>query len=123
MSKPPPDFTPLPNVTGVAFVFVVYPQNEPRRVLTNGQVTTHTEAVEILVGTDGPIPPRGRAPVLFVGQTPVTEVQALGENLYAFIAYEHQSLNPGEALSLRWNQPSDEVIQTPFKYQPPPTTV
>lgn len=118
MSDRMPAIPPLPNVTNVAFALVDY--LPPREVPVNGTLVTYSDAVEILVETDGPIPPLGRSAVLLLGNSIVTDVRALDVNLFAFVAYEYRTFTTGAPLSLVWDQPSGEIVTTSFTYQPPP---
>lgn len=61
------------------------------------------DTVEFLIETDGPIPVRALSPVLYVGDTPVTEVSADDDRHYRFVALRPASLRDGAPLVLGWS--------------------
>jgi len=61
------------------------------------------QAIEFAVETDAPIPIRALAPVLFVGDTAVTEVRADDPTHYRFLALQPDALQDGAVLRLGWS--------------------
>jgi hypothetical protein len=79
-----------------------------------------TRTVEFLVETDAPIPVRAAAPVLYVGDVPVTEVVADDDTHYRFIALQPESLRRGAPVTLGWSgQPPSDRIDAGTPFTPP----
>lgn len=76
--------------------------------------------VEFLVETDGPIPIRALAPVLYVGETPAASTAADDDTHYRFIVYEPSRLRADEPIALGWmgDAPSERV-DTGIRFTPP----
>jgi len=80
----------------------------------------YKEAIEFLVETDGSFPIRALSPVLFVGETPVVENEAVKEKVYRFLAFEFDKLEQEAPISLGWpGQPVELRQQTKFRYKLP----
>jgi hypothetical protein len=60
------------------------------------------QTVEFLVETESPIPARGLGPVLYVGDTPVTEVEVDDGTHYRFIALRPSGLRDGAPITVGW---------------------
>src|SRR5262249_27624169 len=85
------------------------------------------QAVEITVQTDAPIPARAISPVIFVGGTPIVEMETVGRNLYKFYAIEPSQLQQGAAIAFGWPEMGrggaispapDQLVATNFRYRP-----
>lgn len=78
----------------------------------------YNEAIEFMVQVDEPFPVRALSPVLFVGDTPVTEGEMVDQNVYRFLAFELKKLEQGAPISLGWpGQPAKVRQQTQFRYE------
>lgn len=76
-----------------------------------------TEATEIQIRTNSPIPIRALSPVLHVGNVVLTESEQIGENLYRFWAFEPNRLEAEAPISLSWTNTPNEQLQEPqFRY-------
>lgn len=76
--------------------------------------------VELLVETDGPIPVRALSPVLWVGDAAVTEVVAVDDTHYRFVALEPGALRDGAPVTLGWSgAPASERVDTGTSYAAP----
>lgn len=76
--------------------------------------------VEIVVETDRPVPVRALAPVLYVGDVPLTEVTADDETHYRFVGLQPADLRDGAAITFGWSgAPADERVETRFVFQDP----
>ncbi len=111
---PEVDLWSLPEVLSVEAVRVRY--EEPRIRAVGPQLVEMKEAVEILVRTAGEIPVRALAPVLFVGNIPITESETVRENLYRFLAFDADRLKRGALISIGWTG-TDRKIKTKFRYE------
>ena len=59
-------------------------------------------------------------PVLFVGDTMLTEGTQLEKNIYTYLAFEEDELEPGAAISLAYpHMPADVRPESKFRYEPP----
>jgi len=77
------------------------------------------EAIEFLVTTDGPVPARAMAPVLFVGDAPVFESESLGENRLRFLAFDVARLQPDAPITWGWGHARpEERLETRFRFRP-----
>lgn len=111
---PRPDFT-LPKVLDIQILATKFKAPQHRNfpsALPSG------EAVEFIVKTDGPIPGRALGPVLYVGETPVTEVNEIGPNTYRFIAPASAGLKQEAPINLSWSgqRPAD-VKSATFRFR------
>lgn len=104
----------LPNVTRVEVVRVHY--REPRSHVIQRQMRPVQEAVEIVIQTDEPIPDRALAPVLFVGDAPITESEPAGHLRYHFFAFDADKLTEGALLYLGWTTSTSPKVPTTFQY-------
>ena len=78
----------------------------------------HTEATEFLVRLTGPVPNRALGPALFVGETQVAECEAVGDNTYRFLAFDHQRLEPGAPIAWGWlDAPPEERKRTSYRFE------
>ena len=75
------------------------------------------DTVEFLVETDGPIPARALAPVLYVGDLPVTEVSALDETHYRFVAMTPDQLRVDAPVTLGWSGLAAERVETGYRFE------
>ena len=73
--------------------------------------------VEFLVETDGPIPARALAPVLYVGDAPVTEVSAQDETHYRFVAVTPDQLPVHAPVTLGWSGLARERVETGYVFE------
>jgi hypothetical protein len=77
------------------------------------------DGVEFIVKTDGPIPGRALGPALYVGETVVTEVSTIGENIYRFVAPRRDDLKLDAPITLSWTgQAPKGAIDPAFRYRP-----
>jgi hypothetical protein len=91
---------------------------EPRRRNFKSALPAVDGAVEFLVETVSPIPARALGPVLYVGETPVTEVTADDETHYRFVALRPSELERGAPISLGWSgRPPEERLRTPYRFE------
>jgi len=59
-------------------------------------------AVEITVHTESPIPGRALSPVIWIGDTPVAEMEVVGPNQYRYYAFEPATLRDGAEIAFGW---------------------
>jgi len=113
---PRPDFR-LPAVLGVEVRRVRL--EPPAHRNFESRLPARDATVEIVVETDGPLPVRDLGPVLYVGDVPVTEVSALDERHYRFVALHPDDLRAGEPVTLGWAGRPDGRIETDVRFEPP----
>jgi hypothetical protein len=90
----------------------------PRRRNFESALPASDNAVEFLVETAAAIPARALGPVLYVGDTPVTEVTVDDETHYRFVAVEPDELERGAPISLGWSGSSrDERLRTQYRFE------
>jgi len=75
----------------------------PKRRNFESALARYKEAIEFTVRTDRPIPARALGPVLYVGDTPVTECAPVETNTYRFFAFAPRALKRGAPISLGWS--------------------
>jgi hypothetical protein len=97
--RPRPDFD-LPRVVAVTSRLTTF--EPPKHRNFESQVPRVEGTVEFLVETDGPIPIRALAPVLYVGETPAAAVGADDDTHYRFVVLEPSRLRDGEPVALGW---------------------
>jgi hypothetical protein len=90
----------------------------PKRRNFSSELPALRSTVEFLVETDGPIPVRALAPVVYVGDTPVTEVYADDDTHYRFVALRPDELRAGEPVTLGWSGgPAEERVETGLRFE------
>jgi hypothetical protein len=90
----------------------------PKRRNFSSELPALRSTVEFLVETDGPIPVRALAPVIYVGDTPVTEVYADDDTHYRFVALRPDKLRDGEPVTLGWSgAPAEERVETGLRFE------
>lgn len=116
-SEPQPEFD-LPQVADLRVRRV--PLEPAQRRNFTSALPRLDSTVEFVVETDAPIPVRALAPVLYVGETPVTEVSADDATRYRFVALHPDALEPGAPIRLGWSgRPIAESVQTDFRFEKP----
>jgi hypothetical protein len=108
----------LPEILDVKINRVPY--EAPKLRYFESHLAKYTEAIEFLVKTDGPFPLRALPPVLYVGDVPVTENEATGENVYRFLAFEFDEMEEGASISLGWPD-SPRRLETKYRFEFPST--
>lgn len=111
-----PDFR-LPAVLGVVARRTRF--EPPVRRNFESRLPALESTVEFLVETDGPFPVRALAPVLYVGDVPVTEVSADDDTHYRFVALSPDDLREGEPVTLGWSGLAGERVETAFRFEDP----
>lgn len=110
-----PDFD-LPRVISV----VARPTRfePPTRRNFSSELPVLESTVEFLVETEAPIPIRALAPVIYVGETAVTEVFADDDTHYRFVAMRPNELRQGEPVTLGWSGTRvEERIDTGIRFE------
>jgi hypothetical protein len=118
-SKEPPLPRPnwkLPEIVDLHISIIPYHES-PKLRYFKSYLSRYESAVQFLVKTSEPIPLRALSPALYVGNTPVVEVQGIDENSYRFLAFEPEKLEEGAPISLGWiEQRERERVQSKFRY-------
>jgi hypothetical protein len=110
----------LPKILDIKIQRIPFEARKPRNF--KSALADYKEAVEFLVRTSAPIPPRALGPALYVGDSAVIEVQLLegdsNSQLYRFLALNLNRLEPGSPISWGWiNTPKEQRVKTPFSYE------
>jgi hypothetical protein len=88
----------------------------PRLRVRQGKPEHVTEATALVVETDGSIPVRAAAAVLFVGDTRLTESERVGKNHYRFYAFKEDQLREGAPIGLGWTGIDHPLETTKFLF-------
>jgi hypothetical protein len=108
----------LPDVVSISIRRIRY--ERPVRRNVRSALPTTDNAVEVMVETSAPIPVRALGPVLWVGETPLTEATADDETHYRFLGLEPHRLTLDAPLRLGWSgQPSTDSRATRFTFNEP----
>lgn len=112
-----PDFD-LPRIVAVdARVVDLEP---PKHRNFTSQLPRIESTVEFFVETDGPIPIRALAPVLYVGETPAAATGADDDTHYRFVVYDPSTLREDEPITLGWmSAPLSERVDTGIRFSAP----
>jgi hypothetical protein len=106
----------LPDILDIKIQRIQYEPPQHRNFKSS--LSDYRESVEFLVRTNGPIPARALSPALFIGDIRVIENQQVGENLYRFLAFEPQRLEPGLPIGWGWlNTPREQLQITGFPFE------
>lgn len=112
-----PDFR-LPDVLSVLARTTRF--EPPKRRNFSSELPALASTVEFVVETASPIPIRALAPVLYVGDTPVTEVFADDETHYRFVALRPDDLREGEPITVGWSGArGEERVDTGLRFERP----
>jgi hypothetical protein len=98
------------------------PFEPPKHRYFTSKLSDYREAIEFRVQTDRPLNlSMAITPVLFVGDTMLTEGEQLEKNIYTYLAFEEEKLQPGAAISLAYPHTPAEVRpeESKFRYEPP----
>lgn len=105
----------LPLVRSIEIRRVDY--EAPRRRNFESAFADVREAMEFLVTTAGPIPMRALGAALYVGETPVVEMQRLDDTHYRFLAFDLDRLPEGAPIAFGWTGDRREDRRpTEFRY-------
>ena len=97
------------------------PFEPPKRRHFTSKLSNFREAIEFRVQTDRPLNlSTAITPILFVGDTMLTEGEQVDKNIYTFLAFEEATLEPGAAISLAYPYtPTEARPESRFRYEPP----
>lgn len=112
-----PDLWRLPEVLEVRVGLRRF--EPPRRVTTKGVDREVRSAVEIEIQVSEPFQIRALAPVLWVGDVPLTMSESDGKNTYRFFALEAKTLIADAPISLSWSSTNAPRMETRYGYTPP----
>lgn len=76
------------------------------------------DTVEFVVETEGPIPVRALGPVLWVGDSPVTEVRSEDETHCVFVSLRPEELAEGASITFGWSGEA-ERLETGYTFTRP----
>lgn len=106
----------LPEVRNIEIRRIPFEPRRPRNF--ESTLADYREAAEFLVRTSGRIPARALGPALFVGNVRVVESEQLEDDLYRFLAFDVDRLEPGAPIRWGWIDATEEVRQeTGFRYE------
>lgn len=115
--RPKPDFD-LPEVLSVATRATRF--EPPQRRNFSSTLPARETTVEFVVETAAPIPIRALGPVLYVGETAVTEVFADDDTHYRFVALRPDELREGEPITVGWSGGrAEERTDTGLRFEGP----
>lgn len=107
----------LPRVLSVAFRTVRY--ETPRPYWVGRERKQTSQALEILVHTESPLPVRALSPVIYIGEVAVMDYKVAGRNLYKYVAFDPTVLVAGAPLTFGWpDLPVSRRMALPFRYAP-----
>src|SRR5215211_1305244 len=97
------------------------PFEPPRHRHFTSKLSDFSEAIEFRVQTDRPLNlSTAITPVLFVGDTMLTEGEQLDKNIYTYLAFEEDELKPGAAIALAYpHTPAEVRPESRFRYESP----
>ena len=97
------------------------PFEAPKLRHFTSSLSKYDKAIAFDVETDGPLPMfEAVTPVLYVGDTILTEGKQLEEAVYRFLAFEERRLEPGAPITLAYpGTPAETRPETRFRYAPP----
>lgn len=93
------------------------PVQAPKLEHFRSSLERHPEAVEFIVQTDGPIPPRAYGPAIWVGDVEINHSEPIDETTWRLLAFEPHNLKFGEAISWGWmKDPRAARQRTEYRY-------
>ena len=109
----------LPNLAHITIRRVSF--EPPRHRHFTSKLSDFQEAIEFRVQTAWPLNlSTAITPVLFVGDTMLTEGKQLDKNIYTYLAFEEDELEPGAVISLAYpHTPAELRPESDFRYEPP----
>jgi len=115
-TKPIGNLFQLPKIVSVAVRKVT--SERPWVRVVKGRELKHNQAVQFTVETSGDFPITAYSPALYVGDVLVDYWIGIGENRYAFLAFELEKLEEGAPIQLGWfNFRPAEKTETKFYYR------
>jgi hypothetical protein len=93
----------------------------PKRQHFRSKLREYRKAIEFRVQTDRPLNlSEDITPVLYVGETMLTEGERVDRATYTFLAFDEDRLEPGAAISLAYpGTPAKARRESKFRYEPP----
>jgi hypothetical protein len=115
---PEPDIRRLPKIVKVEAAHVRYPQ--PKSYVAGDAVAQAEQGIAVDIYTDEEFPIRAMAPVLFVGDHPLTESERIGKHHYRFhgLGPEAQQMKQGDPLRLAWSSSAGAELKPAAKAAP-----
>ena len=109
----------IPEIIGVEIDRI--PFEAPKLRHFESSLSRYDQAVAFRVETSDPISmTENVTPVLYVGNTILTEVTQFEEAVYQFLAFEEERLEPGAPITLAYpGTPTRARPEAKFKYEPP----
>jgi hypothetical protein len=106
----------LPGIVNVEAKRVHY--DPPKQFWVNRNVLEVRDGLELLVQLTDALPSRAMSPALFVGDTPISDYEIAGHNLYRFFVIDPTALQPGSNIALGWPQlPNSKMNMSNFRFQ------
>jgi hypothetical protein len=107
----------LPAIVSVEASRVRY--DPPRRHYVGKELMEIREGIELLVRTAAPLPVRAITPVLFIGDTVVSDYEVAGPNLYRFFLFDLERITLGAPIALGWPFAPRAIRPTSFRFEIP----
>lgn len=100
----------LPEIVDINIQRVEY--SPPDRRFIRSAFSEYNQAIEFVVTYEGEYPrSQALAPVLFVGESIVSESEMLDDNQVRFLAFDERRLEPGAPISFGWpNDPEQRQV-------------
>ncbi|MCP4380879.1 MAG: hypothetical protein GY798_05565 [Hyphomicrobiales bacterium] len=96
------------------------PFEAPRLRHFESSLSRFDEAIEFHVRTNEPLPYLDEPPMLYVGETLVTEMRGTGEREYTFFAFDEERLEEGAPIAFGFpGTPSAQRRDSEYRYHAP----
>lgn len=116
--SPPPNIkNSLPAIVSVEASRVRY--DPPRRHYVGKDSVEIRDGVELLVRTTAPLPVLAITPVLFIGDTIISDYKVVAPNLYRFFLFDVERITPGAPIALGWPFAPRTIQPTNFRFEIP----
>jgi hypothetical protein len=108
----------LPQIENIEIKLIPY--EAPKLRYFKSSFSKFSRAIEIIITTDAPIPVRALSPVLYIGETSLTESEIIKENSYRFLAFEINELKDNTPIYFGWQgDRKEQLSKTKFVYKKP----
>jgi hypothetical protein len=105
----------LPRIVAMEALRVRY--SPPAYHVIERELRPVSEAIEIVIQTEEPIPERALAPVLFVGDEELTESEPAGYLRYRFFGFYPDRLKESAELALGWTMANSPRVQSELRFR------
>jgi hypothetical protein len=105
----------LPRIVAIEALRVRY--STPSYHVIDRELRPVSDAIEVVIQTEEPIPERALAPVLYIGDEELTESEPAGHLRYRFFGFYPDRVKDGAPIALGWTMANSPRVQSDLLFR------